>query len=211
MQKIHEAKLRSSRSGRTRVKAPGRSGNLSVLDSPRDAQQRMDRTRREQRGGPDTSKWEIRDFLTFRINVLYRLLDRQLKKLLADHHGLSIAEWRVLGQLATNSPTTVRGIAAITYMAKSQISRAAACLVRSGYAVRRKDFDDERSAVFEITKEGQKKYKTVMRMNRERQRCLLAQLDPTQRRLMFEAVARLIAYVRAEIHRARITKEFISN
>jgi DNA-binding MarR family transcriptional regulator len=93
--------------------------------------------------------------------------DPQLKKMLADHHNLSIAQWRVLGQLATNSPATVRGIAATTYMAKSQISRAAACLVRAGYAVRGKDVDDERSAVFKVTKGGQKKYKTVMRMNRE--------------------------------------------
>jgi DNA-binding MarR family transcriptional regulator len=148
---------------------------------------------------PDTSHWQIKDFLTFRINILYRLLDRQLKKMLADHHHLSIAEWRVLGHLATNSPTTVRDVAATTYMAKSQISRAAACLVRSGYALRGKDDDDERSAVFAITREGQRKYKTVMRMNRERQRRLLAQLEPSERRVMFEATAKLIGFVRREL------------
>ena len=155
--------------------------------------------RRDGRLGPDPSNWEIRDFLTFRINLLYRLLDRQLKKMLAEHHDLSIAEWRVLGQLATNSPTTVRDIAASTYMAKSQISRAAASLVRSGYTVRNKDAADERSAVFAITKDGQKKYETVMRMNRERQRRLIAQLDPHERSVMFDAVGRLIDYVRGNI------------
>jgi DNA-binding MarR family transcriptional regulator len=153
----------------------------------------------EDRVGPDTSKWEIKDFLTFRINLLYRLLDRQLKKMLAVHHDLSIAEWRVLGQLATNSPTTVRGISARTYMAKSQISRAAAALVHTGYALRSKDSDDERSAVFAITKSGKKKYEIVMRMNRERQRCLIAQLEPNERRVMFDAVGRLIRYVRGDI------------
>jgi DNA-binding MarR family transcriptional regulator len=153
----------------------------------------------EDRVGPDTSKWEIKDFLTFRINLLYRLLDRQLKKMLAEHHDLSIAEWRVLGQLATNSPTTVRGISARTYMAKSQISRAAAALVHTGYALRSKDSDDERSAVFAITKSGKKKYEIVMRMNRERQRCLIAQLEPNERRVMFDAVGRLIRYVRGDI------------
>lgn len=155
--------------------------------------------RGDQRLGPDTSEWEIKDFLTFRINLLYRLLDRQLKKMLAQHHDLSIAEWRVLGQLATNSPTTVRAIAARTYMAKSQISRAAAALVRTGYALRRKDSDDERSAVFAITKSGKKKYEIVMRMNRERQRRLIAQLEPNERRVMFDAVERLIGYVRGDI------------
>ena len=157
------------------------------------------RSRRDERLGPDTSKWEIKDFLTFRINLLYRLLDRQLKKMLAEHHDLSIAEWRVLGQLATNSPTTVRDVSAKTYMAKSQISRAAASLVRSGYALRNKDATDERSAVFAITKDGQRKYEGVMRMNRERQRRLIAQLDPHERRVMFDAVGRLVEYVRGNI------------
>jgi DNA-binding MarR family transcriptional regulator len=119
--------------------------------------------------------------------------------MLAEHHDLSIAKWRVLGQLATNSPTTVHGIAARTYMAKSQISRAAAALVRRGYALRSKDSADERSAVFAITRQGKKKYEVVMRMNRERQRRLIAQLDPHERRVMFDAVGRLIIYVRGNI------------
>lgn len=147
----------------------------------------------------DTRTWEIKDFLTFRINVLYRLLDRQLKKILSEHHDLSIAEWRVLGQLATNSPTTVRSIAAKTYMAKSQISRAAASLVRTGHALRSRDFADERSAVFAITRQGKKKYETVMRINRERQRRLIAQLDIEEREVMFAALERLIRYVRRNL------------
>jgi DNA-binding MarR family transcriptional regulator len=157
--------------------------------------QKLNRSQREDRLGPDASTWEIKDFLTFRINLLYRLLDRQLKKMLAERHDLSIAEWRVLGQLAT----TVREVAAKTYMAKSQISRAAASLVRAGFAARSKDADDERSAVFVITRDGQKKYETVMRMSRERQRRLIAQLDPNERRVMFDAVGRLISYVRENL------------
>lgn len=194
MQKIDQATLVSSSSTGAHAKISARSGDVRHKGS-----QRAGHLRRDDRLGPDTSKWEIKDFLTFRINLLYRLLDRQLKKMLAEHHDLSIAEWRVLGQLATNSPTTVRDIAAKTYMAKSQISRAAASLVRNDYAVRSKDAADERSAVFAITKEGQKKYETVMRMNRERQRRLIAQLDPHERRVMFDTVGRLIDYVRGSI------------
>lgn len=131
--------------------------------------------------------------------MLYRLLDRQLKKMLARDHDLSIAEWRVLGQLAISSSTTVRDVAAKTCMAKSQISRAAASLVRAGLARRGKDAADERSAIFTLTREGQKKYHTVIRMSRERQRRLIAQLDPEERRVMFEAVERLIRYVRENL------------
>jgi hypothetical protein len=35
-----------------------------------------------------------------------------------------------------------------------------------------------------------------MHMNRERQRRLIAQLEPNERRVMFDAVGRLISYVR---------------
>ena len=199
MRKIDQATLVSSSSIGAHAKTSARSGDVRSLHPKHDGSRRDGQLRRDDRLGPDTSKWEIKDFLTFRINLLYRLLDRQLKKMLAEHHDLSIAEWRVLGQLATNSPTTVRDIAAKTYMAKSQISRAAASLVRNDYAVRSKDAADERSAVFAITKEGQKKYETVMRMNRERQRRLIAQLDPHERRVMFDAVGRLIDYVRGSI------------
>jgi len=38
-----------------------------------------------------------------------------------------------------------------------------------------------------------------MRMNRERQRRLVAQLDPSERRVMFDAVGRLISYVRENL------------
>lgn len=161
--------------------------------------EKRDRDPSADRLGPDASTWEINDFLTFRINVLYRLLDRQLKKLLAERHDLSIAEWRVLGQLATNSPTTVRDVAAKTYMAKSQISRAAAVLVRAGLARRQRDAEDERSAIFTLTREGRRKYETVIRMSRERQRRLIAQLEPQERRVMFEALGRLIRYVRENL------------
>ena len=184
MGKVHRTALRSPA---VAVGAP------NAAPSARAREQSADRL------GPDATKWEIDDFLTYRINVLYRLLDRQLKKLLAERHALSIAEWRVLGQLAINSPTTVRGVAAKTYMAKSQISRAAASLVRAGYAQRDKDPTDERSAVFTLTREGRKKYRAAIRMSRERQRRLIAQLKPEERRVVFDAVERLICYVRENL------------
>ena len=171
-----------------------RRGGATARHRSREAERADDSSR-----GPDTENWEIKDFLTFRINVLYRLLDRQLKRVLSEDHDLSIAEWRVLGQLATDSPTTVRSIAGTTYMAKSQISRAAASLVRSGYALRSKDSADERSAVFAMTRQGKKKYESVMRMNRERQRRLIAQLDVDERHVMFTALERLISYVRRNL------------
>jgi hypothetical protein len=85
-----------------------------------------------------------------------------------------------------------------TYMAKSQISGPPQ-RVRRGYTLRSKDSADERSAVFAITKQGKKKYEIVMRMNRERQRRLIAPLDPNERRVMFAGIDRLIRYVRGDI------------
>jgi hypothetical protein len=38
-----------------------------------------------------------------------------------------------------------------------------------------------------------------MRMNQERQRRLLSQLEPSERRVMFEATEKLIEFVRREL------------
>lgn len=135
--------------------------------------------------------WDITEFLTFRLNILYRLLDRQTKRILANQFGLSIAEWRVLCRLAADSPMTVRKIAAMIYLVKSQISRAAASLIRRGYIVRNADSADGRSTSFSITKEGRKKYEAMLRVSQKRNRELLEQLTPSQRRVLFKAIAQL--------------------
>ena len=75
-----QAKPPSSGTSGTNFKTPARSSNLDILKSRLDAVQKMGQTRGEEPVGPDTSRWEIKDFLTFRINILYRMLDRQLKK-----------------------------------------------------------------------------------------------------------------------------------
>jgi DNA-binding MarR family transcriptional regulator len=145
---------------------------------------------------PNIGTWEIREFLTYRLNILYRLLDRQTTKILVDKFGLSLAEWRVLSRLAANSPMTVRKIAAIIYLDKAQISRAAASLIRRGYAVRNEDPTDGRSTSFSITSEGRKRYQTMLRVSRNRNRDLLKQLGSSQRRDLFEAIAKLTDYLR---------------
>lgn len=148
----------------------------------------------------DTRELEIKDFLTYRLNILYRLLDRQMKKILAMQFGYSIAEWRVLARLARDSGVTVGSIARTTYVAKSQISRAAASLVRKGHVMRVEDSKDGRSPEFAITKGGRARYEAILLVSRERQRKLLSRLSPHQRHVTFAAIAELTNYVRAEAH-----------
>jgi DNA-binding MarR family transcriptional regulator len=144
---------------------------------------------------PNIGTWDIREFLTFRLNILYRLLDRQTTKILVDKFGLSLAEWRVLSRLAANSPMTVRKIAAMIHLDKAQISRAAASLIRRGYAVRTEDPTDGRSTSFSITSVGRKRYQTMLPVSRNRNRDLLKQLGSGQRRELFEAIAKLTDYL----------------
>lgn len=163
--------------------------------------ERIARTRRArrtvEREGPDTSGWDITQFLTFRIDVMHRFQIRQTKRMLAAGFNLTLAEWRVLNNLARRSPDTVGAIAARTAIAKSQISRAAASLAWRGFVLRTDNPADARTPDFSLTESGRRLYEDVMEVGRDRQRRLLAQLDPAQRKAMFDAIDVLTAYMRA--------------
>lgn len=152
----------------------------------------------ERDAGPDTSRWETTDFLTYRIDVLHRSQIRQTKRMLAENFDLSLAEWRVLSNLARKAPDTVGAITVRTGIAKSQISRAAASLESRGFVARADNPDDGRTPMFSVTPSGRRLYARVMAVGRERQKRLLAHLTPEQRVSLYEALAILTRCTRGD-------------
>ena len=93
-----QAKLPSSVSGGTDLKTPGGASHLRILKSRLDVVRKMDQARGDESTGPDTSHWEIKDFLTFRINILYRMLDRQLLHLRASGESEELQDFKETAQ-----------------------------------------------------------------------------------------------------------------
>ena len=112
------------------------------------------------------------EFATYRISVLSRIFDRLADRRLLKKRGLSLTDSRVLGHLYINKLATVRGLALEMHMHRPQISRAMSTLVRLGYARKKNDPLDRRSAVFTISAKGNKFYAEMMTNSHDRQKSI---------------------------------------
>ena len=98
----------------------------------------------------------------YKIGILRRLLDRYSSLGLTEQSGLTLAEWRVLTNLYSSSPTTSRQLCLHLHTDKAEVSRACAGLVAKGHASRRIDATDRRSALLVITPRGERLHDAII-------------------------------------------------
>lgn len=132
--------------------------------------------------GEVAAAWRVGgpDFLPYRITLLAKLLDRCTTRLLQASSGLSVAEWRVLAQLAIHSPASVRQLAAQAWVDRAEVSRAAASLERHGFVDRRDNPKDRRSPLLYCSEQGLELYRRVAPSRHEFHRSLTRLLGPEQ-------------------------------
>jgi DNA-binding MarR family transcriptional regulator len=135
------------------------------------------------------------EFISYRINLIYRLLDRQTKNMLGPRFGYTSAQWRLLSNLARHSPDTVSGLAERTLIPKSQISLALRELVVRGHALRIENRCDGRQPKFQITPKGRTLYIKIMGESLERQGELIAQIPRGEREIFSTCLDRLLQYL----------------
>lgn len=138
--------------------------------------------------GHIAAAWRIGgpDYLPYRITLLAKLLDRCTTRLLQASSGLSVAEWRVLAQLAIASPASasVRQLAEQAWVDRAEVSRAATSLERRGYVDRRENARDRRSPLLYCSDKGLDLYRRVSPSRQDFHRSLTAMLGPEQARQM---------------------------
>jgi DNA-binding MarR family transcriptional regulator len=98
------------------------------------------------RGGPD--------YLPLRLLLVGKLIDLNVSRLLRSHSGLSVAEWRVVAQLAVLGSGSVRDMARQACVDPAEVSRSIASLERRGFVARRINRRDRRSPRFSLTQSG---------------------------------------------------------
>ena len=144
--------------------------------------------------GADADNMHIVDFLSYRLSMLSRVLDRTVEAARKDDIQTGLTEKRLLSYLCANPPTTLRAIARSMCLDKAQISRAAAALVQVGMASRAPEPDDRRSATFSATDEGRTYYDQRLDIARSGQQEILEQLNAEEYRIMSGAIDKLLAY-----------------
>jgi len=138
--------------------------------------------------GEVAAAWRVggADYLPYRITLLAKLLDRCTTRLLQTSSGLSVAEWRVLAQLAlaAPAPASVRQLAEQAWVDRAEVSRAAASLERRGYVERRQNAKDRRSPLLYCSDAGLALYRRVAPSRQDFHRSLTTMLGADAARQM---------------------------
>ena len=136
----------------------------------------------------------VRDFVSYRLSVLSRVLDRTTEARMIKASVLALTENRILGLLYDGAATTVRAVAKEMCLDKAQVSRAMTKLVKHGYAGRSIDPIDRRSAEFRITDKGKEYYTAHIVKAREMQFEMLKNLDAEELVKLDTAIAKLMTF-----------------
>jgi len=131
----------------------------------------------------------------YKIGILRRLLDRYSGPAFTAQSGLTLAEWRVLTNLYSFSPTTSRQLCVRLHTDKAEVSRACAALIRSGHISRRIDPTDRRSAVLVITPRGERLHDAIIPLRQALQRELEAPLTRSETLELHRILDKLMGYM----------------
>ena len=136
----------------------------------------------------------VRDFVSYRLSVLSRVLDRTTEARMTKASPLALTENRILGLFFEGNVTTVRAIAKEMCLDKAQVSRAMSKLVKQGFASRTIDPVDRRSAEFRITPKGREYYAAHIAIARKMQEAMLTHLTTDEIEKMDAAISKLMAF-----------------
>jgi DNA-binding MarR family transcriptional regulator len=141
------------------------------------------------------------DYLPYKISLVAKLLDRRTTRMLAEEFGLSVAEWRVLAQLAMCESSSVRDLAEQAWVDRAEVSRATASLVRRGYVKRYENPDDRRGPLLSCTRQGQALFKKIRPKRQAFHKSLTSRLDRNQIAELEQALLLLAQICVAEIRK----------
>jgi DNA-binding MarR family transcriptional regulator len=147
---------------------------------------------------PERASPAHRSFI-YKIGILRRLLDRYSGPTLAHQSGLTLAEWRVLTNLYSFSPTTSRQLCLRLHTDKAEVSRACAGLIARGYASRRIDPKDRRSALIVLTPRGERLHDAIVPLRQALQQELEAPLTRSEVAELHRILDKLMRFVAEKI------------
>lgn len=101
-------------------------------------------------------------FLPYRLNVVGFFASRALGRILDEHFGIGIPEWRVFAQLGEFGRLTARDIGERAQMHKTKVSRAVVELEARGLVLRAENRQDRRESIVALTAAGERIYAQIV-------------------------------------------------
>ena len=140
---------------------------------------------------------ELSAFVPFRLNRLAGSVSQYLAGICRERFGLDMPQWRVMA-IVGGDACTAQSIAARTRMHKTRVSRAIAELEARNLIERAAAGPDRRERQVRLTKAGQRMYGELVPLALERERSLLACLDPEQYQGFLTGLVALEGFLRLD-------------
>jgi len=140
----------------------------------------------------DAAATRLEPSFSFRVSILAKLLDRRLGRLAGEQFGLALAEYRVLAQVAQSPKSTVRAVAAHTFIDKAQVSRAMAVLAEQKLVARSLSGPDRRSPEFTATRSGRALMNRIIPLRQAQERELSQHLTQQPGRIELATLTRSV-------------------
>ena len=141
---------------------------------------------------------DIRDILSYRLARLTNLNDRSGHAHISETFGVTLGEWRVLGNVAARAPLTLSALARAMHIDKGQLSRMIAGLVERRWILEKPSASDRRTAALSLSAEGRRQHDRIIAFARERNEVLTGVLSPAERHELDRIIAKLTIFIETE-------------
>lgn len=131
---------------------------------------------------------------TYRFHMLSKLSDPVSQQAYLDGAGLSLSDGRCLNTIGTFEPLSVKDLARLSNLNKSQASRAAQALVEQGLVLKQGSEADGRGVVLTLSPEGRQRWAAVDQLVVRRNREIFGCLSPEELAVLGDLLDRLIAH-----------------
>jgi DNA-binding MarR family transcriptional regulator len=140
----------------------------------------------------------VSKLLSYRLARLANLNDRAGHAHLKEAFGLTLGEWRVLGNIAERDNATFTDIAGAMTIDKGQLSRTVTTLVERGLVASASSPGNRRGVILSLTPQGAKFHERVLAFAHERNAALISCLEPHEMRALDTILRKLTTYVEIE-------------
>ena len=142
----------------------------------------------------------LQSLVTYRLSRLQARLNAQAQKLLEEHAGLSLSEWRVAVVLREAGEMSSADLVRLTQYDKAQISRNVGKLRGKGLVMDGGATQDQRVTRITLTQAGVAAIDKALPVMRERQGKLMAGLTVAEQQALFDTIEKISDNIdRAEI------------
>ena len=121
--------------------------------------------------------FDLEHYLPYQFSVIASELSSKLAALYKERFGITVAEWRILVNLAYSDSQTVRDIQQRVHLDKAKVSRAVVLLEEKGLLTKEIDDADRRLLHLELTDQGRDMVRQLVPLANDFQKQIAAKLN----------------------------------